>query len=272
MSEQKEKLSKLCLTGFILSVLALILLVLNMCFTLKFSSILYWIMNLIILSLTIAGFTLSVIGLITAAVKGRSGKEFGIAGIVIPAVQTILVLILFLVPAGFIPIGLRDSLNSLEQSDHSVSVVESYDKESRMHVGAYVNTEYDVSQYRLRESDLESLNISVSDDELEDYSLNKLTSITTSCHDSYEGRYKKYDFLIIKGEDFEDWLDKQPVGYISYTRYYEDEYICISYPATLEFEGSTICTLDVYKDPSDKFIIITNCGDFKVITEFFESS
>ena len=27
--------------------------------------------------------------------------------------------------------------------------------------------------------------------------------------------------------------------------------------------------LAVYKDPSDKYIIVTNCNDYKVITEFF---
>ena len=30
--------------------------------------------------------------------------------------------------------------------------------------------------------------------------------------------------------------------------------------------------LAVYKDPSDKYIVITNCSDFKVISEFFEQT
>ena len=207
-----------------------------------------------------AALIVSIVGVATAGKRGRKGKALGLIGIGLPVAYLVVI------------IALVVGYNAMSFSKNLATGQSDLYRMGHKGIGTVLNTEYDVSKYRLRESDLESLNISVSDDELEDYSLNKLTSITTSCHDSYEGRYKKYDFLIIKGEDFEDWLDKQPVGYISYTRYYEDEYICISYPATLEFEGSTICTLDVYKDPSDKFIIITNCGDFKVITEFFESS
>ena len=63
------------------------------------------------------------------------------------------------------------------------------------------------------------------------------------------------------------WDEEEPIGSLSYR---PDGYAHISYEYEWEFSATHPCTLDMYKDPSEKFIIITNCGDYKVISEFFE--
>lgn len=64
----------------------------------------------------------------------------------------------------------------------------------------------------------------------------------------------------------EKWLEEN-----SYSGFqYYDGYASISYGRQGR-EWMTIPeTLAVYIDPSDKFIIITNCNDYKIIAEFFE--
>ena len=85
MTEQKKKMSKLCLAGFLLSVLMPVLLVLNF----ALSRILYglydeYVVYAVILFFPLIGLILSIVGLIIAIVKRRKGKGFGIAGIVLP--------------------------------------------------------------------------------------------------------------------------------------------------------------------------------------------
>ena len=93
MTEQK-KLSKLCLTGFILMVLApvLIILVSGTLFDFLSSSAFYVILA-IILSLPVLGLVLSIIGLVNVRRKGLKGKGFGIAGVVLGGVYTFIAII-----------------------------------------------------------------------------------------------------------------------------------------------------------------------------------
>ena len=93
MSEQKRQLSKLCLAGFILSVLAPILLLLTLKLRWRLDSGLYGILAIVIVLMPIAGLVLSIVGVVTASKKGRKGKGFGIAGIVLPNVYIVITIL-----------------------------------------------------------------------------------------------------------------------------------------------------------------------------------
>ena len=255
MSEQKKQLSKLCLAGFILSVLAPILLILTLNFRRRLDSGLYGILCIVIVLMPIAGLVLSIVGVVTASKKRRKGKGLGIAGIVLPNVYIVITILMWGI------FGLLIVLSGSKNNKKS-------DLDSMWGVGSYANTEFDVSQYRLMEKDIDSLDMSVNRDELKEYANSRLGSITDESRQSIRGKYGNYDFFIIRSDYFEEWLEEDSIG--SNLNYYPDGYAQINYTVTWEFSAGAIYTLDVYKDPSDKFIIITNCSDYRVITYFFE--
>ena len=79
MTEQKRKISKLCLTGFLLSVLMPVLLVLNF----ALSRILYglydeYVVYAVILFFPLIGLILSIVGLIIAIVGGLASPILAI--------------------------------------------------------------------------------------------------------------------------------------------------------------------------------------------------
>ena len=134
-------------------------------------------------------------------------------------------------------------------------------------LGDASNTEYDVTKYMLPEGyDLNSPDITVSDSDFETYAGTKLQKISKKTYKSIRGEYKDYGFLIVRSDHFDEWLSANcPQG----LRYYKG-YAGIEYLDWWEFAATGYVPLAVYKDPSDKYIIITNCNDYKVITEFFE--
>lgn len=73
MTERKKKLSKLCLAGFIMSVLSPGLLVLAY-FTEDINPTIFWTAIPVILLFQLSGIVLSIVGLVTACKKGRKGK------------------------------------------------------------------------------------------------------------------------------------------------------------------------------------------------------
>lgn len=267
MTEQKKKLSKLCLTGFILSILPLVILgsgigiILltddsgNTGFFASFYVVLATV-PLLVLVLSLTGFALSIAGLISAARKDEKGRGFGIAGIVLPSLYAVAVVTLIVMFGVSVVTGIKETKQDRKASDiyHMGSV------------GTYTNTEYDVSQYRIPEGyELYSPDITVHDSEFRKYAAGKLDTITKENDVFVKGTYQEYAFLIIRRDCYDEWND--PVGYVNY---YKDGYAAINYEYEWEVSGFYSCTLDMYKDPSDKYIIITNCDDYKVITEFFE--
>lgn len=251
MSAQKKELSKLCLTGFILSAAAPILAVLNLYSGWLLNDTIRIIIFIVIVLAVVVGLILSIVGVITAAVKRRRGKGFGIAGIIMPCVYVLVpvVIVCFAIFA-----GAKDS---------------SKDKPSDLGNMAGnpvpINTEYDVSQYRLAEDSIDYSNITVSRAELKEYADSRLGLISNDTGISITGSYQSYAFFIIRSDCFEEWAEEDSLGCkISYPGY-----ATLTYEETWEFMGSRIVTLYVYKDPSDKFIIITNCNDYKVISDFF---
>lgn len=266
MTEQKKNLSKLCLTGFILSILPLVILGSgigiigltddsgNSSFFAAFYVVLATV-PLLVLVLSLTGFALSIAGLISAARKDEKGRGFSIAGIVLPSLYAVAVVTLIVMFGVSVVTGIKENKQDRKESDiyHMGSV------------GTYTNTEYDVNQYRITEGyELYSPDITVHDSEFRKYAASKLDTITKENDIYVRGTYQKYDFLIIRRDCYDEWND--PVGYVNY---HKDGYAAISYDYEWEVSGFYSCTLDMYKDPSDKYIIVTNCDDYKVITEFF---
>ena len=270
MTEQKKKLSKLCLTGFILSVLPLgfagvIVWYLFMMKSDDYSTY-YNVMSLFITAfpiimflLTIAGLGLSIAGLATAPRKGKRGRGFGIAGIVFPVLYVIAVFVLFGLLGFAIVRGIKTDRHDKETSDiyHMGSV---YDPQ---------NTEFDVSQYRITKGyDINSQDNPSSESELKKFAKSRLDTISKENDVFVKGKYRNYDFLIIRRDRFDDWDKSEPIGNVD-NSYWTKEYATYLYNYQWEFSATHICTLDMYKDPSDKYIIITNCSDYRVITLFF---
>ena len=98
------------------------------------------------------------------------------------------------------------------------------------------------------------------------YAESKLQQIDNTTDMSIRGVFQDYNFLIVRSDMRDAWMaENSPGGF----KYY-DGYASITCPRE-GMEWMIIPeTLAVYLDPSDKFIIITNCNDYKVIAEFFE--
>ncbi len=168
MSEQKRELSKLCLTGFLLSILSpVLLIVINEVFS--EASILYVILFIALLLCPLAGFILSIIGLVTAKKKGKTGKGFGVAGIVIPSIYAVILLLIFLLGAALL------SLFIMHETDRKIPTF-------------YSDSEIVAVRYYYRESDgyrVEELDEDQLDEFIDD--LNSMELETGGAMDYYWG-------------------------------------------------------------------------------------
>ncbi len=255
MTDQKNELSKLCFTGFILSILSPILLLVTIAGVFNMlGDTFIWVLTAVILLMPLVGLVLSIIGIATAKKKNRKGKGFGIAGIILPCTYAVVAIFIFLIGYLFTSVLSNESKKGV-QSD--LYVME--------YVGQPVNTEYDVSDYKIPlEVGLSSFNASVSKVRLRTYAESKLQTIDKESENSIRGKYEDYYFLIVRSNHFNDWLEDNK-GNI----YKKDGYYAISFYAS--GKPSTGVCFDMYMDPSGEYIIITDCADYKVITEFFES-
>lgn len=246
--EQSRELSKLCLAGFIFTVLPPVLLLLGV-----IMQELFFVWFACALLSPLLGLIFSIAGLATVGKSGKRGQAFGVAGITIQCV-CIVIAVIILGPA----VAEHTSTNRRIVNNEMYPL-------GRM--GETLNTEYDVAQYRIPEGyDFKSLDISVSDTDFETYAGNKLQTINNKTDKSIRGVFRDYNFLIVRSDRFDEWLSVNcPQG----LRYYKG-YAGIEYVDWWEFAATRTYPLAVYKDPSDKYIVITNCSDFKVISEFFE--
>ena len=244
MSEQRKEFSKLCLAGFIISILPVLLLPLCLMFG---SAVLYT-----FLVFPLAGFIVSIIGLVSAKKKGRTGKVFGILGIVFPTVGAVFLAVAFLI---------------LYVSGSDNRAMRNGEMYSMGRVSEVTNADYDVSTYRIPKGyDFNSLNITVSETDLKTYAGSKLETISSESDLSIKGTYNKYDFLIVRSDRFYDWYSNNNYQGPPYS--FGDNYI---YHGELGREWMIMMApLAIYKDPSDKYIVITNCNDYKVIAKFFD--
>jgi hypothetical protein len=213
------------------------------------------VLPVVLLLSPVTGFILSIAGLVTAKREGKSGKGFGIAGVALPSVAAAAaILIIALVIFG--NMGTK-------------SRVESSELYHLGGMGKTLNTEYDVSKYKMPEGyDFNSLNITVSKTELETYAVSNLQTISQKSDKSIRGIFQDYSFLIVRSDCFDEWLKANSPKGLEY--YNAKGYTMVTREEIWEFGGIRFSTLAVYKDPSDRFIIITNCDDHKIIAEFFE--
>lgn len=265
MPEQKKKLSILCLAGFIIAALYPLLPAFDYFGLWRLELALnktWWEYDRTWLDIAeffvpVVGIILSIAGLVTAGKKGRAGRKFGIAGIVLPnAYLAICVLII-----------LGNIVALFVENGKKVRIQEQREVYSMGTVLTHVNTEYDVSLYSIPEGyDLNSLNISVSEAELKAYAGSKLQTIDIENDKSAKGKFQNSNFLIVRSDCFDEWLTDNHLNNLGFSNGYSTLY----YDYSWEFAGYGTNVLDVYKDPSDKYIVITNCGDHKIIAEFFE--
>lgn len=254
MGGSNKELSKLCLAGFILTIMPVLLLPLCLIFPREYGVAAAL---AIILLLPLTGLIVSIVGLITAGRKGKTGKGFGIAGVVLPSIAAGIVAV-FVVTI-LIPV--------IVSHGKTVKSLEANEMYSLGYMGVTKNTEYDVSRYRIPgDYVFYSSDISVSETEFEAYAESKLQQIDNTTDMSIRGVFQDYNFLIVRSDMRDAWMaENSPGGF----KYY-DGYASITCPRE-GMEWMIIPeTLAVYLDPSDKFIIITNCNDYKVIAEFFE--
>lgn len=246
--EQNRELSKLCLAGFIFTVLPPVLLLLGV-----IMQELFFVWFACALLSPLLGLIFSIAGLATAGKSGKRGQAFGVAGITIQCVCIVIAVII-----------LGPAVAEHTRTNKRIVNNEMYPL-GRM--GETLNTEYDVAHYRIPEGyDFKSLDISVSDTDFETYAVNKLQTISKKTDKSIRGVFQNYNFLIVRSDRFDEWLSVNcPQG----LNYYNG-YAGITYTDWWEFAATGTFPLAVYKDPSDKYIVITNCSDFKVISEFFE--
>ena len=281
MTEQKKQLSRLCIAGFILSVLSLVFRGVIFLWDLDIDSpfldglfsflddlysLFDWVVDLFLFTLpaamffaALAGFCFSIAGLISASRKGRRGKGFALVGIAIPVIYVIVILV---------QVGLIVRANMIRQQEQARSDI--YDMGA---ISWSRDTEYDISQYLIPEGyGINSQDKPSSESELKEFAGSRLDSISKESDICVKGTYNNFNFLIIRRDRFDEWEQNEPYGIIEYGLLPNAGYAKIRYYYYWDYwqlSASHLLVLAMYKDPSEKFIIITNCDDYKVITEFF---
>ena len=258
MAEQKAKLSKLCLTGFLISVLSPFALALCSWFLWRLETEIYWTILVVLFCLPFFGMILSIAGFATARKNGRKGKGLGIAGIVLPGVYAVVVVFVFAAMIFMIKGAEKAGKERAQSSD--VYCLEGI-------MGIPVNTQYDVSRYKVPyDYDFDSPDAFASEEELSSYAGSKLDAVTDINSIRAKGTYQEYVFIIIRIDRFKQWVADDHLASYSHTN---DGYGVISYKQTSITSSAASHQLNMYKDPLDRFVIITNCNDNKVITDFF---
>ena len=258
---EQKKISKLCLAGLIISASYPLLLAVDYFGPwIHFYSWqrVWWTRAEILMP--VIGIMLSIAGLVKVRKKGLEGRKFALAGLVLPlGYLSIFLLITFASVIGLI-VSSSSKYGAYENSEIS-------DMGS---IGSTVNREYDVSMYRIPAGfDTGALkDKKTSEAELEAYAGSKLQTIEYVNDMSAKGQFQGSPFIIVRSDCLNKWLKANKLGSFSYTT--REEYATLNYEVPWEFAASYVNTLAVYKDPSDEYIIITNCGDYKIIAEFFE--
>ena len=258
---EQKKISKLCLTGLIIS--ASYPLVLALDYFGPWNNFYSWDRvwwNRAEILMPVIGIILSIAGLVKTRKKGLNGRKFALAGLLLPlGYLSIVLLIIFATVIGLI---VTSGSKYSAYKDSEISDMGS--------VGSTVNWEYDVSMYRIPAGFDTGVfkDKKTSEAELHTYAESKLQTIEYVNDKSAKGQFQGCPFIIVRSDCLNKWLKANKLGGFSYTT--REEYATLNYEVPWEFAASYVNALAVYKDPSDEYIIITNCGDYKVIAEFFE--
>ena len=131
-------------------------------------------------------------------------------------------------------------------------------------LGLYLYDYYDLPSHKLTQNS--TANASGYDDLLE-FADKYLDSVYNQREVSVIGKYKDWEFEIVKLDKLDEWKNS---SYVTKTVVNEDD-------GTLQFvrdipaglEGMTCRdNYDPYLDPSGRFVIVTNCRDYNLIHEF----
>ena len=133
-----------------------------------------------------------------------------------------------------------------------------------VNLGLYLYDYYDLPSHKLTQNS--TANSSDYDDLLE-FADKYLDSVYNQREVSVIGKYKDWEFEIVKLDKLDEWKNS---SYVTETVVNEDDgtlHFVRDIPAGLE--GMTCRdNYDPYLDPSGRFVIVTNCRDYNVIHEF----
>ena len=133
------------------------------------------------------------------------------------------------------------------------------------------NLNYDLSAYKVFDGDIGRALLTETDDEMLKEFAEKVSDEVMMTDDiSCEVMYQGFSFAIIKIGKFWEWQGRTGV---EEQGYYPDNSIFFSYceqPARGDITAGESVMFDVYKDLSEHFIIVTQCRDYKIISELFE--
>ena len=128
------------------------------------------------------------------------------------------------------------------------------------------NFAYDIRPYRIYDSKrYASFSKTLSRDELNKYARDRLDSIESYSEMSVRGMYQGCEYDIVRTDKFIEWLNYYNLGC---SDIWEDYYF-IGYEYEYEEGAFDWVWIHMYMDPSDDFIIITECEDHRAIYEFF---
>ena len=133
------------------------------------------------------------------------------------------------------------------------------------------NQSYDLSEYKVFDGDIGRALMTETDDAmLKEFAEKVSDKILMTDDISCEIMYQDYSFAVVKIEKFFEWQDRTGV---EEQGYYGDKSLFFSYitqPARGDITAGPSECFDVYKDPSNHFIVVTQCRDYKIVYELFE--
>lgn len=133
------------------------------------------------------------------------------------------------------------------------------------HIHAYLYDYYDLASHRIKADTAASASDT---DALKEYAEANLDRIEKADEISVEGSFRGYDFQIIRFDHFEDWKTERGVDGEITT---QDDTINIFYTINCGPEGMTYPEDHyVYKDPTNRFLIISLCDNYEVIHNYFD--
>ena len=133
------------------------------------------------------------------------------------------------------------------------------------------NMDYSLTLYKVFDEDLEkSINADVDAADLRSFAREKLDYIFEMNDMSVRGSFQGYEVEIVRIDELFEWRDIKGIDSVVYN---SNNTVCLGYYKGVADGGALqelIC-FDIYKDPSGRFILVTQCQDQKVIYEFFET-
>lgn len=129
---------------------------------------------------------------------------------------------------------------------------------------------YDIRNYYIKDNISKRIekDVNVTADDLKTYADEKLDRIESEDETSVRGIYQNYGFEIVRRDKFSEWekangFSGQGImdGYVTY----------IYYDVPIADGGALTKAREfgIMLDPSERFVIVHNCYDFKILYEFF---